>query len=96
MVLIGIHTPETEKERDVEQVRRKAAEEKLSFPILIDGKSENWAAWGNSVWPCVYLIDKQGYLRDLWPGELKWNGRDGEKYMREKIDWLLSEPASKS
>ena len=90
-LLVGIHTPETPGERDVATVRRKAAEEKLPYPILIDTKSENWNAWGNSMWPSVYLIDKRGYLRHFWPGELKWQGNDGEKYMRQRIDELLAE-----
>jgi peroxiredoxin len=90
-VLIGIHTPETEAERDVAGVRQKAAAEKLTFPILIDGRSENWNAWGNSMWPSVYVIDKRGYLRNFWPGELKWQGNDGEKLMRERIQALLEE-----
>ncbi|WP_010585034.1 redoxin domain-containing protein [Schlesneria paludicola] len=95
VVLIGIHSPETSSERESANVRRKAKDEKLEFPILIDAKNENWDAWGNSMWPSVYLIDKRGYLRDFWPGELKWQGRDGEKYMRERIVNLLAEPAAK-
>ena len=91
VVLIGIHSPETEGERVAATVRRKAAEEKLAYPILIDGSQENWNAWGNSMWPSVYLIDKRGYLRHFWPGELKWQGNDGEKYMRERIEELLAE-----
>jgi peroxiredoxin len=89
VVLIGIHTPETASERDSANVRRKAGDEKFAFPILIDGKNENWNAWGNSMWPAVYVIDKRGYLREFWPGELKWQGNDGEKYMRERIERLL-------
>jgi peroxiredoxin len=94
VVLIGVHTPETSKERDVSRVRKKAEEEKLTFPILIDGKNENWDAWGNSMWPSVYLVDKKGNLRHFWPGELNWQGAEGEKFMREQIEQLLAEPAS--
>jgi peroxiredoxin len=91
VVMIGIHTPETDGERNLTHVRRKAAEEKLKFPILIDVKSENWNAWGNSMWPSVYVIDKRGYLRNFWPGELKWQGNDGEKFLRERIERLVAE-----
>ena len=94
VVLIGVHSPETASERESANVRRKAAEEKFAFPILIDGKSENWNAWGNSMWPSVYLIDKRGYLRQFWPGELNWQGNNGEKYMREWIEKLVAEPGS--
>jgi peroxiredoxin len=91
VALIGIHTPETASERESAHVREKAAEAKFAFPVLLDGKNENWNAWGNSMWPSVYLIDKRGYLRHFWPGELKWQGNDGEKYMRERIEQLLAE-----
>lgn len=94
VVLIGIHTPETSSERESANVRSKAAEEKFAFPVLIDGNKQNWNAWGNSMWPSVYLIDKRGYLRQFWPGELNWQGANGEKYMRRWIERLLAEPAS--
>ena len=94
VVLVGIQTPETPAERDFEHVRGKAAEAKLEFPILFDEKSENWNAWGNSMWPSVYLIDKQGYLRNFWAGELKWEGATGDKYMQEQIEELLAEPGA--
>lgn len=93
VVLVGIHTPETESERNSAHVREKAAAAKFPFPVLIDGKSENWNAWGNSMWPSVYIVDRQGYVRQFWPGELKWQGTDGEKFMRDQIDKLLTEPA---
>ena len=44
------------------------------------------------MWPSVYLIDKRGYLRQFWPGELNWQGNNGEKYMREWIERLVAEP----
>ena len=92
-VMIGIHTPETAAERVTETVRKKAAAEKLLYPIVIDGKSENWNAWGNSMWPSVYLVDKRGYLRYFWPGELKWQGQDGEAYLQARMEELLAEEA---
>lgn len=91
VLLLGIHTPETAGERDVARVRQKATDDKFAFPVLIDPNSENWNAWGNAMWPSVYVIDKRGYMRSFWPGELKWKGNDGEKYMRERIESLLAE-----
>lgn len=94
VVIIGIHTPETAEEEDAATVRDKAAEAGFSFPVLIDREKDNWNAWGNSMWPSVYLIDKRGYLRHFWPGELKWQGAKGDEWMRERIEELLAEPAS--
>jgi peroxiredoxin len=91
--MIGIHTPETSNEREVPHVQEAAQKEKLAFPILIDDRQANWNAWGNGIWPAVYLIDKQGYLRRYWLGELNWQGGNGEEQMRHSIEALLKEPA---
>lgn len=93
VAILGIHTPETSDERVVANVRRKAAADKLAFPILIDGESKNWAAWGNSMWPTVYVVDKQGYFRDFWQGELKWEGATGDAYIQGRVAELLAEKA---
>jgi len=77
-------------------VKTKADSAECEFPVLIDGTKANWNAWGNSMWPSVYLVDKRGYLRHFWPGELKWRGATGDQWMRERIEELLAEPAAAS
>lgn len=91
-MIIGVHTPETQGERNSEAVQRKADEAKFAFPVLVDNERRNWNAWGNSMWPSVYLIDKQGYVRYWWLGELNWEGAEGEKILRGRIEELLAEP----
>lgn len=91
VTIIGIHTPETEGDRNTEKLRQKVKDNGLLFPILIDSHRQNWDAWGNNVWPSVYLVDRQGRVRYWWYGELKWGGRDGEKLMRSRIEELLGE-----
>ncbi len=86
-----MHTPEVEDEHNVESVKRKVKEAEFTFPILIDNERRNWNAWGNSVWPSVYLIDKHGYVRYWWLGELNWEGAEGEKILRSRIEELLTE-----
>jgi peroxiredoxin len=90
-VLIGIHTPETANERDFEQLKVNARDEELRFPIVMDDQSATWNAWGNSMWPSVYLIDKQGRVRFWWLGELNWNGAEGEEKLTRRIQQLLEE-----
>jgi peroxiredoxin len=92
VVIIGIHTPETAAEQDADGVRKKAEDAGFTFPVLIDPTKANWTAWGNSMWPSIYLIDKRGCLRHFWPGELQWQGATGDVWMRERIDELLAEP----
>lgn len=91
VVVLGIQTPETSRERDPQAVRSAAAERKLKFPILIDLESKNWTAWSNTMWPTVYVIDKNGYIRQWWQGELNWKGATGDQRIRNVIDELLAE-----
>lgn len=91
LVIVGIHTPETGEEYDVTRLRQKVAEAGFKFPILVDNEKKNWNAWGNSMWPSVYLIDNHGRIRAWWYGELNWQGTPGEQMMRQRIDELLSE-----
>jgi hypothetical protein len=89
--VIGVHTPETPGEADVDRVRRKAKDNGLTYPIAIDNDSKTWTAWGNRFWPSTYLVDKTGRVRYRWDGELKWQGTRGEEIMRRKIEELLAE-----
>ena len=91
MVILGVHTPETGSERKVENLRAAVRDAGLKFPVVVDNRHANWNAWGNTIWPAVYLIDKRGDVRYWWYGELKWQGTDGEAMMRKRIEELLSE-----
>jgi peroxiredoxin len=94
VTIVGVHTPETEAERNIEQVRAKARKESFRFPIVVDNDRATWDAWGNSMWPSVYLIDRQGRLRYWWYGELNWQGAGGQEIMARRIDQLLAETAA--
>lgn len=89
--LVGIHTPETKLEHNVETLKAKLKAEELQFRVVVDNDKANWEAWGNSMWPSVYIIDKQGYMRAFWAGELRWQGATGDQQMLQKIESLLKE-----
>ena len=91
--VVGIQTPETPTERDPSAVKSAAAERKLEFPILVDLESKNWAAWGNTMWPTVYVVDKNGYIRHWWQGELNWKGATADKTIENVVEQLLAERA---
>lgn len=95
MTVIGIHTPESDHERNVADVERKAKAGGLAYPIVIDNENRIWNEWGNRYWPSTYLVDKSGFVRYRWDGELKWNRTDGESILRSKIEELLAEPGPK-
>ena len=89
--LIGIHTPETQGEHNVQTLQGKLKAERLEFPVIVDNDKANWNAWGNSMWPSVYVLDKQGYMRAFWAGELKWQGATGDQELKRQIETLLGE-----
>lgn len=89
--VVGIQTPETAQERDPAAVKSAAVERKIEFPILVDLESKNWDAWGNTMWPTVYVVDKNGYIRHWWQGELKWKGATADKTIETVVDQLLTE-----
>jgi peroxiredoxin len=91
VTVIGIQTPETSAERDLQLVQKAAKEQGFRFPVLIDLKSSNWDAWGNTMWPTVYVIDKNGYSRSWWQGELNWQGATGDQTIETLVDELLME-----
>jgi hypothetical protein len=92
VVVLGIHTPETEAEKKVENLQKKLKEAELTFPVAVDNKTTMWKAYYNQYWPSVYLIDRSGIARWGWSGELGWKGAKGETHMRSKLEELLREP----
>jgi thiol-disulfide isomerase/thioredoxin len=69
LVVIGVHTPEFDVERDVDNVRRAAEDLHVDYPIAIDSDYAIWDAFGNQYWPALYLVDAQGQIRHHRFGE---------------------------
>ncbi len=91
LVVIGIQTPETSAERDLAKVKAAKSSDGFEFPVLLDQASNNWRAWGTTMWPTTYIVDKNGFIRRWWQGELNWQGTLGEQQMRNTIEQLLTE-----
>lgn len=91
VTILGIHTPETARERDVANLKADVKTRDIQYAIAVDDKNAIWNAWANHMWPSVYLVDKRGFVRYWWYGELNWQGAKGEELMRQRIDELLAE-----
>ena len=57
LVVIGVHTPEFEFERNVDNVRRAAREMRIGYPIALDNDYAVWRAFSNNAWPALYFVD---------------------------------------
>lgn len=89
--IIGIHTPEFEKEAVAANVEKKVREFGIEWPVLLDPQRTNWQRWNQQYWPAVYLVDKTGRVRYRWDGELNYGGLQGEQRMRDLAEQLLTQ-----
>jgi len=69
LVVIGIHAPEFAFERNVKNVERAIAKQKISYPVAVDNAYAIWRAYQNRYWPAHYFIDAQGRIRHQQFGE---------------------------
>ena len=69
LVVIGVHTPEFEVEREVAHIRRAAEEMGITYPIAVDSDYGIWRAFSNNYWPALYFADAEGQIRHHRFGE---------------------------
>lgn len=69
LVVIGVHTPEFEFEKDPKNVAEAASRLGVVYPIAQDNDYKTWQAFHNNYWPAHYLIDQDGKLSMIHFGE---------------------------
>jgi len=69
LVVVGVHTPEFEFEKNAENVGEAIKDFKLKYPIVQDNNYATWNAYSNRYWPAKYLVDKDGFIRYFHFGE---------------------------
>ncbi len=69
LVVIGVHTPEFDFEKSLDNVRRAAKDMRVDYPIAVDSDGAIWRAFKNEYWPALYFIDAQGHIRHHQFGE---------------------------
>lgn len=69
LVVIGVHTPEFQFEKNVANVRWAAGDMHVDYPIAIDSDYAIWSAFGNEYWPALYFVDGKGRIRHHVFGE---------------------------
>ena len=62
LVILGIHTPEFEFEKDYDNVKRAVEKFGIKYPVVLDNDYSTWTAYKNRYWPRKYLIDIDGYI----------------------------------
>src|SRR5436309_4446484 len=69
LVVIGVHSPEFQFEKSVDNVRQAAKAMRVDYPIAIDSDHAIWRAFNNEYWPALYFIDPRGRIRHHQFGE---------------------------
>ena len=88
LVIIGIHTPEFEFEKNTDNVKSAVQKLGIKYPVLQDNDKKTWSAYQNMYWPRKYLIDDEGYIRYDHIGEGAY------KETEKVIQSLLTERAA--
>ncbi|MDP1880692.1 MAG: cytochrome c biogenesis protein DipZ [Parachlamydiaceae bacterium] len=83
-VIIGVHTPEFEFEKDEANVKAAVKRFELKYPVAMDNQYKTWQAYANSYWPAHYLIDQNGMVRQVHFGEGKY--LETENAIRSLLD----------
>jgi thiol-disulfide isomerase/thioredoxin len=67
--VIGVHSPEFDDERRIENLRHEVSSLGIRYPVVTDNDYQTWNAYKVEAWPTVFLLDKQGRIRWKHVGE---------------------------
>jgi len=83
LLIIGIHSPEFEFEKDIENVKMAVTKHGINYPVLLDNDKEIWDAFENRYWPRKYIADHEGFIRYDHIGEGAYD--ETEKIIQELL-----------
>jgi hypothetical protein len=69
LTVIGVHSPEFDDERQVENLRREVVSLGINYPVVTDNDYQRWNAYHVEAWPTIALLDKRGRIRWMHVGE---------------------------
>jgi thiol-disulfide isomerase/thioredoxin len=83
LVVIQVHAPEFEFEKDLANVRSSLKQLGVSLPVAVDNEHAIWRAFNNQYWPALYFIDGKGRIRHHHFGEGEYPA--SERVIRELL-----------
>ena len=69
LVIIGVHSPKFDEEKDTQAVRKAILRYEISHPVVNDANQTIWNAYDAHSWPTLVLIDPEGNLVAEGEGE---------------------------
>jgi len=63
LVIIGVHTPRIEYEKDVSKVKEAVAKKGIKYPVVVDNKYQIWSDYLCNTWPSHFVLDQNGVIQ---------------------------------
>lgn len=73
LVIVGVHSPEFEFEKKLDNVKAAIAQHGIRYPVALDNNLSTWVNFNNRYWPAHYLIDREGKVVYTHFGEGKYD-----------------------
>ncbi len=84
LVVIGVHSPKFEHEKDAEAVVAAVERYGVEHPVLDDPELHTWKQYAAKAWPTLSVVDPEGYVVASMAGEGHAEG------LRRLIDELIA------
>jgi peptide-methionine (R)-S-oxide reductase len=69
LTIIGVHSPEFDEEKKIENLRREVASLGIRYPVVSDNEFATWKRYKVNAWPTIFIVDKAGRIRGSHVGE---------------------------
>ena len=69
LVVIGVHSPKFEFEKDPEALAANIERYEVSHPVIDDPELETWSEYGARAWPTLMVLDTHGRIAGNLSGE---------------------------
>ncbi|MGE6487829.1 TlpA family protein disulfide reductase [Paenisporosarcina sp. NPDC076898] len=83
--VLAVHMPRSEKDMDLSEIKKSAAEHDIKQPIYVDNDMKLTDAFDNQYVPAYYVFDKDGQLRHFQAGG------SGMKMLEKRVNRVLEE-----
>jgi thiol-disulfide isomerase/thioredoxin len=94
LVVIGVHTPEFDFEKQMPNVQKAVQKFGIAYPVALDNNYAIWNAFSNQYWPAHYFIDAKGKVRYEHFGEGEYD--QSEKWIQELLKEANAKPMAAS
>ncbi len=81
--VVAVHMPRSEKDLDLEEIKKVAAEHNIDQPIYVDSEHKLTDAFENEYVPSYYVFDEEGQLRHFQAGG------GGMKMLTKRVNRVL-------